>query len=84
LERKFRYYSLNLKKDKKFRFTLDYKEDLIFFKKIFSKFSFTVKTTIVIKYLRKFKNISNINYFRQDDYLKNQRKKYEKLQRVEV
>ncbi|RPG55374.1 MAG: hypothetical protein CBD95_005990 [Flavobacteriales bacterium TMED235] len=84
LKNKFNCYSLNLKKDKKLRLTLDYKEDLIFFKKIFSKFSFTVKTTIVIKYLRIFKKISNINYFRQDDYLKNQKRKYDKLQRLEI
>ena len=84
MSQKLKHYSIKLKKGEKLRFTLDYKEDLVFFKKIFSKFPFTVKTTIVINYLKKFKNIGNINYFRQHDYLKNQRNKYEKLQRLEI
>jgi spore coat polysaccharide biosynthesis protein SpsF len=80
----FKFYSLKLKKNDNMRFTLDYKEDLIFFKKIFSKFPFTVKTSKVIYYLKKFKEISKINYFRQKDYITNQKEKYEKLQRLEI
>ena len=79
LKKKFKFHSLNLKKDKKIRFTLDYLEDLVFFKKIFSKFPFTVETTKVINHLKHFKNISKINYFRENDYLINQKKSYERL-----
>jgi len=79
LSKSFKFYSLKLKKDKKIRLTLDYLEDLIFFKKIFSKFTFTVKTIKVINYLKRFKNISEINYYRQNHYLNNQKKNYEKL-----
>ena len=79
LTKSFKFYSLKLKKDKKIRLTLDYLEDLIFFKKIFSKFSFAVNTTRVINYLKRFKNISKINYYRQNDYLNNQKKNYERL-----
>jgi len=80
----FKFYSLKLKKDDNLRFTLDYKEDLVFFKKIFSKFPFTVKTIKVIHYLKKFKKIAKINHFRQKDYITNQGKKYERLQGVEI
>ena len=69
----------DIKKDKEIRLTLDYLEDLIFFKKIFSKFTFTVKTNKVINYLKRFKNIGKINYFRQNHYLNNQKKNYERL-----
>ncbi len=79
LPKNFKFHSLKLKKDKNIRLTLDYLEDLNFFKKIFSKFSFTVKTTDVINYLKRFKNISKINYHRQDDYINNQKKIYERL-----
>jgi spore coat polysaccharide biosynthesis protein SpsF (cytidylyltransferase family) len=79
LAKSFKFHSLKLKKDKKIRFTLDYLEDLVFFKKIFSKFPFTVKTTKVINHLKRFKNISKINYHRQNDYVNNQKKNYERL-----
>ena len=74
MSKNLKFHSLNLKKGKKIRFTLDYPEDLVFFRKIYSKFPFTVETTKVINYLKRFKNISKINYFRQNDYLTNQRK----------
>ena len=76
LKKNLKFYSLKLKKDKNIRFTLDYKEDFVFFKKVFSKFPFTVKTIEVIKYLKKFQEIAKVNYFRQKDYLNNQGKKY--------
>ena len=79
LSKNLKFHSLNLKKGKKIRFTLDYPEDLVFFRKIYSKFPFTVETTKVINYLKRFKNISKINYFRQNDYLTNQKKNYERL-----
>ena len=84
LDKKYKFFSIRLRRNKKIRFTLDYKEDFILFKKIFSTFSFTVKTNRVIAYLEKYKNLTKINSFRQNDYLTNQRKKYEKLQRLEV
>jgi len=74
LDKKYKFYSLNLRRNKQMRFTLDYKEDFLLFKKIFYRFSFTVKTNKVIDYLKKFKSLTRINYFRQNDYLKNQRR----------
>jgi len=83
-KKKYKFFSLKLKKSNNIRLTLDYNEDLVLFKKIFSKFSFNVKSNNVISYLQKNKKISNINYFRQSDYKSNQKKKYEKLQGMEV
>lgn len=74
LDKKYKFYSLKLQKSKSIRFTLDYKEDFTFFKKIFSRFSFFEKTNKVIEYLIKNKNLTKINHFRQNDYLKNQLK----------
>jgi spore coat polysaccharide biosynthesis protein SpsF len=76
LKNEYKSYSLKLRKDSNMRLTLDYKEDLIFFKNIFSKFPFTVKTNKVINYLKKHRKIAKINYFRQKDYQLNQGKKY--------
>lgn len=76
LKNNYKSYSLRLKKNNNMRFTLDYKEDLIFFQNIFSKFPFTIKTAKVINYLEKNKKITKINHFREKDYKLNQGKKY--------
>jgi spore coat polysaccharide biosynthesis protein SpsF len=65
----------NIYKSQNIRLTLDYKEDLFFFKKIFKKFSIIEKTSTVIDFLIKNKKISRINFFRQKNYLNNQKKK---------
>ena len=57
------------------RLTFDYREDLILFKKIFSKFKITEKTLKILKYLIKNKKISKINYFREKNWRDNQLKK---------
>jgi spore coat polysaccharide biosynthesis protein SpsF (cytidylyltransferase family) len=64
-----------LYKSKNIRLTLDYKEDLVFFKKIFQKFSVIESTTKILKFLTNDKDISKINYFREASFLKNQKKK---------
>lgn len=79
LKKGYNFYSLKLKKNNNIRFTLDYKEDLVFFKKIFSRFSFIAKTAKVINYLKKHKKIAKINSFRQKDYLINQKKKNDRI-----
>ena len=61
--------------DKKIRITLDYIEDLKVMSVLLKKFSPTENTIDLIKYLRKNKSISNINYFRENFWRKNQLKK---------
>ena len=58
---------------KKIRLTLDYKEDLIFFRKLYSKFKIDTNTKILIKFLLKKKEITNINYFREKSWKLNQK-----------
>lgn len=65
----------NLFKKKAIRLTFDYKEDLLLFKKLFSKFKITEKTSNLLKYLIKNKKISAINYFREKNWRDNQLKK---------
>lgn len=64
-----------LYKSKNIRLTLDYSEDLIFFKKIFKKFSVIEKTEKILKFLKNDKKLSKINYFREASFVKNQKKK---------
>jgi len=64
--------------DHSIRLTLDYMEDFEFFKKIFEKFQCDnndVPVSMVAKFLRDNPEIININTFRQQDYLENQKRK---------
>jgi spore coat polysaccharide biosynthesis protein SpsF (cytidylyltransferase family) len=64
-----------LYKSKNIRLTLDYSEDLVFFKKIFRKFSIIESTDKILKFLKNNKRLSKINYFREATFVKNQKKK---------
>ena len=60
------------------RMTLDYPEDLTFFERVFDELrtsSNTVPTLKILDLLRGKPEIAKINYFRQSDFLDNQKKK---------
>lgn len=60
------------------RMTLDYKEDLDFFKRIFDEFNTNVNNIPlknILKLIRKKPEIAEINFFRQKEFLENQKKK---------
>lgn len=65
--------------NKKIRITLDYKEDYKMMNYIYKKFSATTNSIKIIKFLSKKKEISEINYFRENFWRLNQRKKIKKL-----
>ena len=67
-EVKVNKYLLN----KKIRLTLDYKDDLIFFKKLYKNISVVENTKNIIKYLEINKKIKNINYYLDEYWRKNQ------------
>lgn len=64
--------------NKNIRMTLDYREDLEFFKRVFKEFN-TSKNTIplrtILKLIHKKPEIAKINFFRQEQFLQNQKKK---------
>ncbi len=68
--------------DKKIRLTLDYQEDLDFFKKIFEEFNTNVNNISlekIVKLISQKPELARINWFRQEDYSKNQKKNMEKF-----
>ena len=69
----------SLYKKKKIRLTFDYNEDYKLFSIIFNKFKVTENTLNIISFLNKKKNISKINYFRENFFKKNQTIKIKKL-----
>jgi len=64
--------------NKKIRMTLDYLEDLEFFKRVFNEFN-TDKNDIplrkILRVLEKKPEIAKINFFRQEQFLQNQKNK---------
>ena len=75
LFRKLKMKTFVMKTDfikKKIRLTQDYFEDYLFFKMIFSNFNKNEKSTNIIKFLEKNKDLNNINYFRETFWKKNQ------------
>ena len=56
------------------RLTLDYEEDLQFFRKLYENVDILENGSNVIKFLLKNKEILNINFHRQKDFLENQAK----------
>jgi spore coat polysaccharide biosynthesis protein SpsF (cytidylyltransferase family) len=54
--------------------TLDYEEDLDFFKKLYQNVSVTATGTDIVKFLEKNIIIKEINYHKQKDFLNNQMK----------
>ena len=75
-------YTKNTYNDKKIRLTFDYEEDRKFFKYIYNIFKITEKSEKIINYLLKNKKISNINYFRENNWKLNQRKKISKIKKI--
>lgn len=59
--------------NKKIRLTLDYKEDLVFFKKLYSAVNITESSKNIVNYLKQNRQISKINYFRNFYWKKNQK-----------
>lgn len=60
--------------NKNIRLTLDYIEDLDFFRKLYQNIKINEDGKNVIDFLLKNSDISNTNFFRESDYLKNQEK----------
>ena len=65
--------------NKKIRLTLDYKDDYIFFKKLFKIFNSRSNTKEVIKYLEKHSELSKINFFLNKSWKLNQLKQKKNL-----
>lgn len=60
--------------DKKIRLTLDYKDDLEFFRSLYKKVNILEKTSNIVKFLEKNGKIKNINYHLEEVWRKNQLK----------
>ena len=60
--------------NKNIRLTLDYKEDLDFFKKLYSLIDIQTTTKEIIGFLEENPDISKINFHKQADFIKNQEK----------
>lgn len=59
--------------DRKYRFTLDYPEDLEFFRVLFGRFDVSTPIGEIIDFLDRNPHISEINYFREQQWSENQR-----------
>ena len=57
------------------RLTMDYKEDLFFFKKLYEKNLFNSDSKYLISYLNKNNKLKKINFFRTLEWEKNQKQK---------
>ena len=58
--------------NQKIRLTLDYQDDYIFFKKIFTKIKFDYKTKDIVKFLLKDDKLIKINFYLNKLWKKNQ------------
>lgn len=61
-------------KNKNIRLTLDYVEDLEFFRKLYKNMNITENGKTIINFLENNKSISEINFHKQKDFLNNQAK----------
>ena len=61
-------------RNKNIRLTLDYEEDLAFFRKLYENVDILESGKSIIDYLEKNKSVPEINFDRQKDFLKNQAK----------
>jgi hypothetical protein len=69
------YINLNENEcNKEIRLTLDYVEDLNFFKKLYENISITANGNDIVSFLENNIPIKNINYHKQKDFLDNQKK----------
>jgi len=64
----------DFEKNENVRFTLDYKEDLKFFKKLYDGIDILSTGKEILEYLDNHKEIIKINYHRQKEFLENQAK----------
>lgn len=70
---KISYVSLKEhEQNKNLRLTLDYIEDLQFFKKLYSDLDILANGKSIVNHLAKNKTIAEINFYRHKDYLENQ------------
>jgi spore coat polysaccharide biosynthesis protein SpsF len=60
--------------NKEIRLTLDYPEDLEFFKKLYQNISITANGNDIVEFLENNPSIKQINYHKQKDFLDNQKK----------
>jgi spore coat polysaccharide biosynthesis protein SpsF (cytidylyltransferase family) len=65
--------------NKNIRLTLDYKEDLILFRKIYKIFAKNASTQSIVKYMLQNKKICNINFFLNEAWKLNQKKQTKKI-----
>ena len=65
--------------NKDIRLTLDYKEDLILFRKIYKTFSTDVSTQSIVKHILKNKKMCDINFFLNKTWKLNQKKQTKKI-----
>jgi spore coat polysaccharide biosynthesis protein SpsF len=63
---------LEFEKNKDIRLTLDYEDDLQFFRKLYQNIGILVTGNDIVSFLEKNEDIININFDRQKDYLENQ------------
>ncbi len=61
-------------KNKNMRLTLDYEEDVEFFRKLYENINITETGKFIINFLEHNKSISEINFHKQKDFLNNQAK----------
>jgi len=59
-------------RNKNIRLTLDYEEDLEFFRKLYANIDILEHGKIIVTFLKNNKSISEINFHRQKDFLNNQ------------
>ena len=64
----------DFEKNKEFRLTLDYKEDLEFFQNLYSNLDPEEDNQKIIEFLEKNDEIPKINYYKQKEFLNNQKK----------
>lgn len=69
----------DFEKNEKVRFTLDYQEDLEFFRKLYEEKDILTSGKEILEYLENHKEIIEINFHRQKEFLENQAKFNEKI-----
>lgn len=68
--------------NKSIRITLDYKEDLFFFRKLYNNVSTVCSSKKIVEYLIKNKKIKDINYYKTLSWMDNQIKKKSEIKLV--
>ena len=69
----------DFERDTKIRLTLDYEEDLEFFRALYNEIDILASGKTIIDFLKKHENLIRINIDRQKDFLENQRKFNEEI-----